>query len=158
MLTVNFFNPTPQVNQIVNNSSPKNLMNEEINVTHPADLQLLNTDSTNHTLSWTLADLHINADLVGGFLHALQSFGMELSASETSMKTLSYENYQFQIETGEYTRTALILRGPPNPFLISRLQEFVKQFELSFKTQIVQFTGNIDPFKGVNAIFETVFK
>jgi len=105
-----------------------------------------------------LGDLHINADLVGAFLHALQSFGMELSASETSMKTLSYENYQFQIETGEYTRTALILRGPPNPFLISRLQEFVKQFELSFKTQIVQFTGNVDPFKGVNAIFETVFK
>ncbi len=102
-------------------------------------------------------DLQINPDLVGGFLHALQSFGMELSASETSMKTLSYENYQFQIETGEYIRAALILRGTPNQFLISKLSEFVKEFERELKEYIIQFSGNAEPFKAANRIFDSIF-
>jgi len=105
-----------------------------------------------------LGDLKINPDLVGGFLHALQSFGLEISASETTMKTLSYDNYQFQIEPGEYTRAALIMRGAPHQFLMSRLQQFVKEFEASFKEQILHYTGNMDSFKGANEIFETIFK
>ena len=104
-----------------------------------------------------LGDLKINPDLVGGFLHALQSFGLEISASEASMKTLTYEKYQFQIETGELVRVALILRGPPNQFLISRLRKFTHQFEQDFKDQIIQFSGNMDVFNEVNNLLETLF-
>ena len=105
-----------------------------------------------------LGDLKINPDLVGGFLHALQSFGIEISASETSMKTLTYENYQFQIEPGALIRAALILRGPPNSFLISRLKEFVKLFEEAFGEQIERFSGNMGAFKGANEIFDAILK
>ncbi|MDD1778160.1 MAG: hypothetical protein LUQ65_08330 [Candidatus Helarchaeota archaeon] len=103
-------------------------------------------------------DLHINPDLVGGFLHALQSFGMEMSESETSMKTLTYENYQFQIETGKYVRTALILRGTPNDFVITRLQEFLNQFEKNFEEDVKNFTGNIQIFGPASALFSAIFK
>ncbi len=105
-----------------------------------------------------LGDIKINPDLVGGFLHALQSFGLEISDSETSMKTLSYQNYQFQIETGEYSRVALILRGEPNKFLRSKLKTFVKQFELDFKEDIINFTGNMDVFKPVGKLFNDIFE
>lgn len=105
-----------------------------------------------------LGDLHINPDLVGGFLHALQSFGTEISEAETSMKTLTYENYQFQIETGKYVRAALILRGAPNDFVITRLQEFLKQFEKNFEEDIKIFIGNTQVFDPANSIFSVIFK
>ena len=105
-----------------------------------------------------LGDLKINPDLMGGFLHALQNFGLELSPSETTMKTLSYQNYQFQVEPGALLRAVLIMRGPPNQFLISCLQEFVTQFEQSFGEQIEQFSGNIECFRDANEIFEMIFK
>jgi hypothetical protein len=105
-----------------------------------------------------LGDLKINPDLVGGFLHALQSFGFEISAKETSMKTLSYENYQFQIETGDYVRAALILRGVPNAFIISKLQDFVKQFEQIFGEKVLHFSGDMETFTPANSLFDQIFK
>jgi len=105
-----------------------------------------------------LGDLRINPDLIGGFLHALQSFGHELSASTTNMKTLSYENYQFQIESGELVRVALILKGLPNNFLISKLKQFTHQFEQQFRDQIIHFHGQMDSFTNTDALFEALFK
>jgi len=105
-----------------------------------------------------LGDLRINPDLVGGFLHALQSFGLEIDRQETSMRTLTYENFQFQIETGAYVRAALILRGSPNDYIIAHLKEFVGQFESNFKDQIRMFTGNMEAFQSVNALFDAIFK
>ncbi|HUX99482.1 MAG TPA: helix-turn-helix domain-containing protein [Candidatus Deferrimicrobium sp.] len=105
-----------------------------------------------------LANLGINPDLIGGFLHALQSFGHEISASEGSMKTLTYDKYQFQIETGKFVRAALIIRCIPNSFIISRLQQFVKQFEQNFETDITHFTGNMDVFRPAGALFVAIFR
>lgn len=103
-------------------------------------------------------DLDINPDLIGGFLHALQSFGTELSKSETSIKTLTYENYKFQIATGNYIRAALIMRGNPNQFVITRLEVFVKRFEEKYKDFLVHFTGDISRFRATNELFESIFK
>jgi len=103
-------------------------------------------------------DLRINPDLIGGFLHALQSFGTEISEAETSMKTLTYEDYQFQIETGKNVRIALLLRGTPNDFVITRLQEFLKQFEKNFEVDVKNFTGNIQVFGPAGALFSAIFK
>ncbi len=105
-----------------------------------------------------LGELSINPDLVGGFLHALQSFGREISSADRSMRTLSYEDFQFQIETGHFTRTALILRGTPTDFITSRLKAFVTQFEQNFEGNIKHFTGNVDEFSPANALFNAIFK
>ncbi|TFG04787.1 MAG: hypothetical protein EU536_03850 [Promethearchaeota archaeon] len=105
-----------------------------------------------------LGDLKINPDLVGGFLHALQSFGFEISERESSMKTLTYENYQFQIEVGEDIRAALILRGTANQYIIAKLKSFVKQFEQNFGEDIRSFSGNMSAFMPANALFDAIFK
>ena len=105
-----------------------------------------------------LGDLRINPDLVGGFLHALQSFGMEFSATETSMKTLTYEGYHFQIETGSFIRAALIVRGTPNPFLISRLSQFTSEFEQNYKEHLINYIGNSTPFVSASALFDSIFR
>ena len=105
-----------------------------------------------------ITNLHLDPDLIGGFLHALQSFGMEIAASETSMKTLSYESYQFQIETGDYTRVALIIRGTPNQYLITKLNEFTTQFEQAFNDQIQHFSGHTKAFEAAEDLVELIFK
>lgn len=104
-----------------------------------------------------LGDLKINPDLIGGFIHALQSFGLELSHKETSMKTLSYESYQFQIETGEFIRAALIVRGTPNQFLTTKLTEFVQEFERAFREKLAHFSGNVSEFQPATQLFDTIF-
>ncbi len=103
-------------------------------------------------------DIHINPDLVSGFLHALQSFGHEISATDAAMKTLSYENYQFQIESGTHVRAALILRGTPNDFITINLSKFVKMFEQMFHEEIVHYTGNAEPFRVADRLFNSIFK
>ncbi len=105
-----------------------------------------------------LGDLNINPDLIGGFLHALQSFGLELSKSDAAMKRLTYERYQFQIETGKLVRAALILGGTPNFFITSRLERFVEQFEQNFGEDLKTFAGNMDTFKPAKALFNAFFK
>ena len=105
-----------------------------------------------------IGDLRINPDLIGGFLHALQSFGLEISKSDDAMKRLTYENYQFQIETGNFVRTALILRGTPNPYITTTLERFVKEFEQNFGVDLKVFSGNMDQFKPANALFDALFK
>ncbi|MHA1266922.1 MAG: hypothetical protein ACTSRS_16915 [Candidatus Helarchaeota archaeon] len=105
-----------------------------------------------------LGKLDINPDLIGGFLHALQSFGTELASSEQSMKTLSYEKYQFQIESGNYVRAALILQGTPNQFLKEKLKRFVELFESQFKNYILHFSGNMSVFQSTSQIIEELFK
>ena len=105
-----------------------------------------------------IGDLKINPDLIGGFLHALQSFGQELSESDDAMKRLTYESFQFQIETGNFVRAALILRGTPNLFIVITLERFVKQFELNFEMDLKAFSGNMDQFKPANALFDVFFK
>jgi predicted transcriptional regulator len=102
--------------------------------------------------------LKINPDLVGGFLHALQSFGVEISATDAAMKTLTYENYQFQIETGEYVRAALILQGVPNEYITSRLTRFVTMFEQMFQKELVNYSGDAQPFQVADRLFDSIFK
>jgi predicted transcriptional regulator len=104
-----------------------------------------------------LGDLRINPDLVGGFLHALQSFGREISSTDSSMQTLTYEDYKFQIDTGKQVRVALILLGTPNQFVITQLKTFVHQFEQNFEEAITHFTGSMDPFKPASALFSAIF-
>ncbi len=104
-----------------------------------------------------MGEMKINPDLVGGFLHAIHSFGTEISSPDDSMKTLTYENYRFQFETGNYIRAALILRGPANQFIITQFKDFVHQFEQNFEDDIKNFSGNMDTFKPANALIQVIF-
>ncbi|MFX1294703.1 MAG: hypothetical protein ACFFD2_07595 [Promethearchaeota archaeon] len=74
------------------------------------------------------------------------------------MKPLSYENYKFQIEIGEYICTALNVYGTPNQFLISKITEFLQKFEQSFRDHLIHFTGAMCVFESVHELFNSIFK
>ncbi|NHI91895.1 MAG: hypothetical protein EAX96_05290 [Candidatus Lokiarchaeota archaeon] len=89
----------------------------------------------------------IDGDLISGFLTAIQDFGKEISRGEdTSMKKLAYKNFQIELDDGEFTKIALILKGKPIKYLNKKLKTFIREFETTFKTELQNFNGDVAVF------------
>lgn len=101
----------------------------------------------------------LDSDLIGGFLTAIQSFGMEISKKETStMKKISYQDFEIEIEDGDFVRIALILQGLPIPLVYQKLSDFCKKFESQFNNELKNFKGDISVFeREVNSIINEIF-
>lgn len=95
------------------------------------------------------SDVELDPFLVSGFLSAISSFGTELSMSkkETTMKKLTYEDFEIEIEDGEYVRAALLLQGKSTKFLLDRLLDFIQNFEEEFASVLIDWSGNMGIFK-----------
>ena len=101
----------------------------------------------------------VDADLISGFLTAIQDFGMEISRGEdTSMKKLAYKNFQIELEDGEHTKAALILKGEPIEFITKRLKNFIKHFEVKYIDNLGEnFLGNVSIFRDADALVKKNF-
>lgn len=104
-----------------------------------------------------LGSVELNADLISGFITAIQSFGTEISKKDTSLKGLKYENYNIEIATGTYIRAVILLNGKATIELNSSLLNFVNEFERHFENELKTFLGNISVFKSTKNIFHQVF-
>lgn len=92
----------------------------------------------------------MDTDLVSGFLTAIQSFGSELSQKETAMRKLSYQDFEIELEEGDYVRTALVMQGKVTKYLVKNLFDYVKEFEKKFPDRFSPFDGNISVFESAN--------
>ncbi|NHI91248.1 MAG: hypothetical protein EAX96_02010 [Candidatus Lokiarchaeota archaeon] len=101
----------------------------------------------------------VDPDLISGFLTAIQDFGMEISRGEdTLMKKLAYKNFQIELDDGEYTKVALILKGEPIEFIMKRLKSFIVEFEGMFKENLGEnFMGNVQVFKDAETLVKKNF-
>jgi len=97
--------------------------------------------------AYSFIEEELEGDLIGGFLTAIQSFGLEISKKETPMKKLSYQDFEIELEDGEYVRIALISQGQPIPLLRQKLTEFCNRFESYFHSDLENFHGDITEFK-----------
>ena len=101
----------------------------------------------------------VDADLISGFLTAIQDFGMEISRGEdTLMKKLAYKNFQIELDDGEFSKTALILKGKPIDYLNKKLKFFITEFETSFKSELENFTGDIAVFDPAVDLVKKIFQ
>ncbi|MHA1359028.1 MAG: hypothetical protein ACTSRC_12975 [Candidatus Helarchaeota archaeon] len=101
--------------------------------------------------------VEFDSDLVGGFLTAIQSFGMELSQKETPVTKLAYKDFELELRDGDYMRAALVLAGKGTDLIRTRLKAFVKDFEQKFKNKLKAWDGNIDPFKNLGPTINKTF-
>ncbi|MFX1450470.1 MAG: hypothetical protein ACFFCM_06495 [Promethearchaeota archaeon] len=104
-----------------------------------------------------LSSIELDADLISGFITAIQSFGTEVSKKETVVKGLKYENYNIEIASGEYIRAVILLNGKATIELNRSLVNFVHEFESNFENQLKSFLGNISSFQSANTIFHEIF-
>ncbi|NVM01219.1 MAG: hypothetical protein HWN67_02710 [Candidatus Helarchaeota archaeon] len=100
------------------------------------------------------SDEELDPFLVSGFLSAISSFGTELSLDkkETMMKKLTYEDFEINLEDGEYIRAALLSHGKGTEFLSDKLKQFVGQFEEKFITEIINWSGKMSVFNQASEI------
>ncbi len=96
----------------------------------------------------------MDTDLVSGFLTAIQSFGMEVTKKETSMRKLSYQDFEIEIEEGDYIRAALVLQGKITKYLVRNLFDYLKKFENTFVDNLQNFDGNITTFSSADEFTE----
>ncbi len=104
------------------------------------------------------AGSNVDADLISGFLTAIQDFGMEISRGEDSaMKKLAYKNFQIELEDGKLVKLALILQGQPIDYLTKKSKGFIKEFEEEYQDHLVDFTGNIQVFRTAEKLVKKHF-
>ena len=96
----------------------------------------------------------IDPDLVGGYLTALQSLGNELISKTSSMKEVTFEDFQIKLEDGEYTRIALILLKNPSKsiatFISNIMTNFIEKFEVVFNKKLRNWDGSLNSFKSLD--------
>lgn len=91
--------------------------------------------------------IEFDSDLVGGFLTAIQSFGIEISQKETPVTKLEYKDFELELKDGKFVRNAIVLAGKGTELIRGKLRSFTEEFEQKFKSTLEKWDGNIDAFK-----------
>jgi len=120
-------------------------------------LILIKKDSGLPIYKWNFIKVTFDADLVGGFLSAIQSFGIEIIQQRTSMEKLAYKDFEINFQDGEYIRCALILKGDITDLLSKRLKDFVFDFEWTFKDYLKGSLGDLRVFNPTDMLIKKYF-
>ena len=98
-----------------------------------------------------------DSDLVGGFLTAIQSFGVEISQKATPVTKLAYGAFELELKAGNFITVAIVLAGKGTELIRKKLNTFTGDFERKFKTNLEQWDGNIDAFKEIEPVVNKLF-
>ena len=112
-------------------------------------LMVINKDNGLVLYTQGFGSLEFDSDLVGGFLTAIQSFGMEISQKETPVTKLAYKDFELELKDGKYARTAIVLAGQGTELIRGKLDSFMTDFEQKYNKTLSQWDGNIDAFKNL---------
>jgi len=100
----------------------------------------------------------IDSSLVSGFLHAITSFGSELTGMEGTLQLLEYKGFRITVQEGEFIRAALILKEDPSNRLQEILKHFVRFFDTKYRTSLQDFRGSVDNFSDANTLIDDFFE
>ncbi|MHA1264514.1 MAG: hypothetical protein ACTSRS_04685 [Candidatus Helarchaeota archaeon] len=120
-------------------------------------LMLIHKNSGLNLYTYNFSEISMDSDLISGFLHAIQSFGTELSKETTQIKRLSYEHFEIELLDGGMTVAALITYGIPNQMTNLALQRFIQRFEEQFSAEIASFRGNVLQFEPAKEMVKNIF-
>ena len=98
-----------------------------------------------------------NGDLISGFLKGFISIGKEVIKRDTTMKKLSYEDFEIDLLDGEYTTAVLITSGFTHQYTINKLKDFLDKFEKRFQLELKEFIGKTIIFEQSEDLVEEVF-
>ncbi|NHI92001.1 MAG: hypothetical protein EAX96_05820, partial [Candidatus Lokiarchaeota archaeon] len=121
-------------------------------------MMIINKESGVTMYQRSFFETKLDPDLISGFLTAIQSFGLELSTEESSMKKLVYRDFQIELEDGDYVRAALIMEGEVTQFLMRSLLKFVNRFERTFAEHLENWDGRLQQFEDADKIVDEEFE
>lgn len=121
-------------------------------------LMIINKATGLTLFEFNFASSQLDADLISGFLTAVQSFGSEIAREDSAMTKLAYKKFQIQLEDGEYATTAIMLKGKPTAFIVDKLKTLITEFESRYREHLVDFSGAVGVFRSAREIIENIFE
>ncbi|MHA1265236.1 MAG: hypothetical protein ACTSRS_08400 [Candidatus Helarchaeota archaeon] len=96
----------------------------------------------------------LDGDLISGFLTAISGFQEELKPGKIDFKKkpvggfeLNYQDYKILLFTGKLISLALIVEEPLSQDYRELAQSFLKDYEAKYHDYLIDFRGNLQPFK-----------
>ncbi|MHA1270577.1 MAG: hypothetical protein ACTSPY_12365 [Candidatus Helarchaeota archaeon] len=120
-------------------------------------LIIMNKESGIMLYQHNFIEVDIDADLVSGFLTAIQQFGSELKKESSIIKKIEYKGFEINIEDGNWVRTALIINGTSSKSIEEMLTSFVKLYENEYSRRLIKWTGDVSIFEDSKVIIEDFF-
>jgi len=136
----------------------RNLFEKYIDASNLIHLIVIHRESGVVVFSESYTPEKIDPALVSGMLHAITSFGSELSGELSGLRLLEYKNFKISIRDGFLIRSALILKSAPSQRLIDNLKHFVRFFDTQYREYLKNFKGSVDPFKDATSLVEDYFE
>jgi len=116
------------------------------------------TDSGITLYQYSFAEKALDPDLISGFLTAVQSFGMELTADkEAGIEKLAYKNFEIEMNVGDRIRAALFLTGKSTNYLIKSTVQLINKFEQTYEAGLQDWRGDVSQFENASEIVKKVF-
>ena len=103
------------------------------------------------------AGKELDGTLIGGFLNAIRSFGIELSSSYEQSQTISLEYKDLKILMSEFKdfRIIFIMKEKPSEDFLKSATALSYNIENKYGKYVEKFKGGIAIFEGVNKLIET---
>ena len=118
---------------------------------------LIDTQSGLSLYNLNFQETQTDTDLMSGFLSAIQQFGAELSQETTSVKKIEYHGFEINLEDGNLTRAALILKGTGPEILRKNLVTYLREFEAKYGSLVQNFKGDVTVFRDSRELIEKYF-
>lgn len=98
----------------------------------------------------------IDPTLISGFLSAIHSFGIELTNTEEKTQTIKLEFKNSKVIMSEFKnfRLVLIMNQLPSQKFLDSINQLAFDIELYYGQFLETFKGNVDPFRGIEALLK----
>ena len=105
-----------------------------------------------------LGDWQMEADLIGGFLSAIQDFSLEIKKKQIPIEKMAYKEFEIMLEQGNYVLTALFIDGKGSEWIREKQKLFVKKFEKYYESNLKNWKGELTHFSNAGYLVDEVFE
>lgn len=105
-----------------------------------------------------LGDWQMEADLIGGFLSAIQDFSLEIKKKQIPIEKMAYKEFEIMLEQGNYVLIALFIDGKGSDWIREKQKLFVKKFEKYYESNLKNWRGELTHFSNAGYLVDEVFE
>ena len=115
-------------------------------------LLVIEKDSGVTLYRYNFSEKELDPDLISGFLTAIQGFSAEFTTETAAIKKLAYQNFEIELNTGDYIRAALVLSGQCSKFLVKTLIKFIDSFEQTYEESLKTMPVDLTKFEDASQL------
>jgi hypothetical protein len=132
----------------------KNLVNKVKDLTNLQYLLIVDKVSSLDLFTQSFSTKKLDLSLVSGFLDAIKSFGIELTESYEQSQIIKLEYQKSKIIMSEYKgfRLIIIMKDNPSYDFLDLVKKLLVSIDEKFGRFLVDFKGDIRPFKYVERL------